>query len=189
MASLLWGKEEEVEVKLAGLNLYIIHFPTIEARDHIHLWGVSLDIFSQVGLSYVSSALEIPLSMDKITATLQRLTYAHVFVEIDVNKSQNQSDQVGDQLVDSELLMQESVSVSFDPKTILASTHVECGDMPRMKKSVVVSLVAIIDRFFGDASIFQSGKHASVKKKAGFVNRFAKLQVDVNITEKDEESL
>ncbi|XVF34325.1 hypothetical protein REPUB_Repub18cG0049800 [Reevesia pubescens] len=44
-----------------------------------------MELFTKCGLSYISSALGVPLYMDHITATQQRLAYAKVYVEVDAS--------------------------------------------------------------------------------------------------------
>ncbi|XP_039032991.1 uncharacterized protein LOC120168280 [Hibiscus syriacus] len=51
----------------------------------VHLFNVPLELFSRVGLSYIASAIGIPLSMDNIIALKSRLEFAKVYVEIGVN--------------------------------------------------------------------------------------------------------
>ncbi|XP_038990950.1 uncharacterized protein LOC120113971 [Hibiscus syriacus] len=48
----------------------------------IHLYNVQLELFSKKGLSYVASAIGKPLHIDSITASIERLEYARVCVEI-----------------------------------------------------------------------------------------------------------
>ncbi|XVE74986.1 hypothetical protein DITRI_Ditri12bG0061700 [Diplodiscus trichospermus] len=50
----------------------------------LHLRQVPLELFTRSGLSYIASAIGVPLYMDRITASFQRLAYAKVCVEIDV---------------------------------------------------------------------------------------------------------
>ncbi|XVF65878.1 hypothetical protein PTKIN_Ptkin09bG0286400 [Pterospermum kingtungense] len=52
----------------------------------VHLWNVPLELFSQQGLSYISSVLGVPLYMDKFTANQERLAFAKVCVLIDASK-------------------------------------------------------------------------------------------------------
>ena len=52
----------------------------------IQLSNVPLDFFTQREISYIASAIGNPLYMDRITANQQRLSYAKVCVEIEVNK-------------------------------------------------------------------------------------------------------
>ncbi|XVE74386.1 hypothetical protein DITRI_Ditri12bG0012800 [Diplodiscus trichospermus] len=51
----------------------------------IHLRNVPLELFTRSGLSYIASAVGIPLYMDRITTSYQRLAYAKVCVEIEVS--------------------------------------------------------------------------------------------------------
>ncbi|XVE94844.1 hypothetical protein REPUB_Repub02eG0044600 [Reevesia pubescens] len=50
-----------------------------------HLGRVPLELFTQIGISYISSALGRPLYMDKVTTYQERLAYAKVCVEINVD--------------------------------------------------------------------------------------------------------
>ncbi|XP_038991297.1 uncharacterized protein LOC120114449 [Hibiscus syriacus] len=51
----------------------------------IHIYNVPLELFNQVGLSYIASGIGILISMDYVTALRTRLQFAKVCVEIDVN--------------------------------------------------------------------------------------------------------
>lgn len=55
----------------------------------IPLWAqfynVPLELWTAEGLSYVARAVGIPLYADTMTETYQRLNYAKIGVEIDVN--------------------------------------------------------------------------------------------------------
>ncbi|XVE75051.1 hypothetical protein DITRI_Ditri12bG0066400 [Diplodiscus trichospermus] len=51
----------------------------------LHLRNVPLELFTRSGLSYIASAVGIPLYMDRITTSYQRLAYAKVCVEIKVS--------------------------------------------------------------------------------------------------------
>ncbi|XVE48983.1 hypothetical protein DITRI_Ditri01bG0045400 [Diplodiscus trichospermus] len=115
----MWGSD--VNVKPAGVNLFIILFSDVEARDKVleegpwhvqnkplivrkwepglttldldfsriplwvHLSNVPLELFTKEGLSYIASAIGNPLYMDRIIAAQQRLAYAKICVELDVN--------------------------------------------------------------------------------------------------------
>ncbi|KAJ8759784.1 hypothetical protein K2173_009885 [Erythroxylum novogranatense] len=50
-----------------------------------HLRNVPLELYSSTGLSYIASAIGVPLYMDSITASQSRLAYAKVCVEIDAS--------------------------------------------------------------------------------------------------------
>ncbi|XP_039008517.1 uncharacterized protein LOC120136611 [Hibiscus syriacus] len=51
----------------------------------VQLYNIPLELYSRTGLSYIASALGVPLSMDSVTASRTRLEYAKVCVEIGVN--------------------------------------------------------------------------------------------------------
>ncbi|MBA0665591.1 hypothetical protein Goklo_002080 [Gossypium klotzschianum] len=84
---MLWSKQEAVEVKMVGENLFIFQFSSSIARDwvldhsswHIQnklmLSRVPLELFTQKGLSYITSALGALLYMNNIITFQQRLTY------------------------------------------------------------------------------------------------------------------
>ncbi|XP_039000858.1 uncharacterized protein LOC120126869 [Hibiscus syriacus] len=48
--------------------------------------GARAELYSREGLSYIASALGIPLTMDSITASKTRLEYAKVCIEIEANE-------------------------------------------------------------------------------------------------------
>ena len=49
----------------------------------IQLSNIPLEFFTQKGISYIASALENPLYMDRITANKQRVAYAKVCIEVE----------------------------------------------------------------------------------------------------------
>ncbi|XVE88838.1 hypothetical protein DITRI_Ditri19aG0100900 [Diplodiscus trichospermus] len=51
----------------------------------VHLRNIPLELFTKVGLSYIASAIGSPLYMDRVTAYHERLAYAKLCVEVDVN--------------------------------------------------------------------------------------------------------
>ncbi|KAK8625158.1 hypothetical protein V6N13_090034 [Hibiscus sabdariffa] len=63
-------------------NLKSLDFSMEKLSVWVHLSGVPLELFNNVGFSYVTSALGTPLYMDGITANRQRLAYAKVCVEM-----------------------------------------------------------------------------------------------------------
>ncbi|XVE81458.1 hypothetical protein DITRI_Ditri15bG0065600 [Diplodiscus trichospermus] len=121
LTKIMWGSNEDVEVKPVGVNLFIIQFANKKTRDrvlekgswHIHnkplivrkwepgmtsleldptrvlVWiqlrNVPLKLFKMEGLSYIANAVGTPLYMDRITTSHQRLAYAKICTEIDVN--------------------------------------------------------------------------------------------------------
>ncbi|XP_039044744.1 uncharacterized protein LOC120184314 [Hibiscus syriacus] len=50
----------------------------------VQLYGIPLELYTRRGISYIASALGLPLYMDRITAEKSRLVYAKVCIEIDV---------------------------------------------------------------------------------------------------------
>ncbi|XVF66526.1 hypothetical protein PTKIN_Ptkin10aG0043500 [Pterospermum kingtungense] len=52
----------------------------------VHLVNVPLEAFNKTGLSYIASAIGVPLYMDRVTANQQRLAYAKICVEVDALK-------------------------------------------------------------------------------------------------------
>ncbi|KAK8571194.1 hypothetical protein V6N13_025749 [Hibiscus sabdariffa] len=48
----------------------------------VHIYGVLLELFTSLRLSYISSALGSPLYMDVITAGRHRVSFVKVCVEI-----------------------------------------------------------------------------------------------------------
>lgn len=50
----------------------------------VHLYNVPLELWSAAGLSFIASAIGIPLYADRFTETAQRLSYARICVEIEV---------------------------------------------------------------------------------------------------------
>ncbi|KAK8709097.1 hypothetical protein V6N13_060127 [Hibiscus sabdariffa] len=63
-------------------NLKSLEFSMCKLPVWVHLSGVPLELFTNLGLSYISSALGTPLYMDSITACRQRVSYAKVCVEV-----------------------------------------------------------------------------------------------------------
>ena len=52
----------------------------------IKLGNVPLELFTQRGLSYIASAIGVPLYMDQITAKKQRLSFAKICIELESTK-------------------------------------------------------------------------------------------------------
>ncbi|XP_039027611.1 uncharacterized protein LOC120161429 [Hibiscus syriacus] len=65
---------------LQKLNLNLRNIP-----NWVQLYDVPLELFSRNGLSYIASVVGLPLYMDSITSSKQRLEYAKVCLEIGVN--------------------------------------------------------------------------------------------------------
>ncbi|XVF68897.1 hypothetical protein PTKIN_Ptkin11bG0037900 [Pterospermum kingtungense] len=70
------------EKGLEGLAFDMLKIPV-----WIHLGNVPLELFNQEGLSYISSAIEDPLYMDRITANHKRFAYAKVCVEVEAERA------------------------------------------------------------------------------------------------------
>ncbi|XP_039020175.1 uncharacterized protein LOC120151933 [Hibiscus syriacus] len=66
-------------------NLKSLSFNLSKIPVWILLFNVPLELFSRAGLSYVDSAIGVPVSMDTITASKSRLEFAKVCVEIGAN--------------------------------------------------------------------------------------------------------
>ncbi|XP_039009388.1 uncharacterized protein LOC120137798 [Hibiscus syriacus] len=66
-------------------NLRRLNFDLSKIPVWVKLFNVPLELYSRSGLSYIASAIGVPLSMDSITASKSRLEYAKVCVEIGVN--------------------------------------------------------------------------------------------------------
>ncbi|XVF78445.1 hypothetical protein PTKIN_Ptkin14bG0133800 [Pterospermum kingtungense] len=69
------------------LGLESLHFDLQKLPVWIHLYNVPLEAFNSTALSYIASALGMPLYIDRVTASQQRLTYAKICVKIDVTKA------------------------------------------------------------------------------------------------------
>ncbi|XP_039054688.1 uncharacterized protein LOC120197152 [Hibiscus syriacus] len=67
------------EPNLKRLSLNLSKIPV-----WVNLFNVPLELFSRTGLSYIASAIGVPISMDTITATKSRLEFAKVCIEIGV---------------------------------------------------------------------------------------------------------
>ncbi|KAE8735791.1 Detected protein of unknown function [Hibiscus syriacus] len=59
-------------------NLQSLSFDLTKIPIWVHLYNVPLELFTRVGLSYISSAIGFPLSMDLITVSKSRLEFAKV---------------------------------------------------------------------------------------------------------------
>ncbi|XP_039041813.1 uncharacterized protein LOC120180569 [Hibiscus syriacus] len=67
-------------------NLKKLSFNLARIPVWVHLYNVALELFNRAGLSYIASAIGVPLSIDSITASKSRLEYAKLCVEIGVNE-------------------------------------------------------------------------------------------------------
>ncbi|XP_039003142.1 CBL-interacting protein kinase 2-like [Hibiscus syriacus] len=65
-------------------NLKSLSFNLSKIPVWVQLYNVPLELFSRAGLSYIASAIGVPISMDSITAAKSRLEFAKVCVEIGV---------------------------------------------------------------------------------------------------------
>ncbi|KAK8585095.1 hypothetical protein V6N13_139034 [Hibiscus sabdariffa] len=63
----LWGKSALAKVSITGPNLYVFSFADVAAK----------------GLSYISSALGLPLYMDTVITARERLEFAKVCIEVE----------------------------------------------------------------------------------------------------------
>ncbi|XP_039000816.1 uncharacterized protein LOC120126790 [Hibiscus syriacus] len=66
-------------------NLKELHFDLDRMPIWFQLFNVPLELFSKSGLSYIASAIGMPLHMDSITASRERLEFVRVCIEISVN--------------------------------------------------------------------------------------------------------
>ncbi|XP_039007850.1 uncharacterized protein LOC120135690 [Hibiscus syriacus] len=66
-------------------NLKRLNFNLTKIPIWVHLYNVPLELFSQIGLSYIASGIRVPISMDSVTASKTRLEFAKICVEISVN--------------------------------------------------------------------------------------------------------
>ncbi|KAK8680969.1 hypothetical protein V6N13_109903 [Hibiscus sabdariffa] len=106
LVEFLWGKTSKVRVSLAGSNTYVFSFANATIRScplflrkwepnltklnfdldcmpiWIQMFNVPLELYSKKGLTYISSAIGIPLYMDSIKASKKSLEYAKVCVEV-----------------------------------------------------------------------------------------------------------
>ncbi|XVE73548.1 hypothetical protein DITRI_Ditri11bG0127300 [Diplodiscus trichospermus] len=65
------------------LGLRSLEFNMAKLPIWVKLGNILLELFTQKGISYISSALGNPLYMDRFTAGQQRLAFAKVCIEID----------------------------------------------------------------------------------------------------------
>ncbi|XP_039059914.1 uncharacterized protein LOC120203808 [Hibiscus syriacus] len=63
-------------------NLQRLNFELTRLPLWFHLYNVPLDLYSREGLSYIASALGVPLTMDSIIASKTMLEYAKVCIEV-----------------------------------------------------------------------------------------------------------
>ncbi|KAK8544463.1 hypothetical protein V6N13_056242 [Hibiscus sabdariffa] len=64
-------------------NLQRLDFDLTRMPVWVQLYNVSLEFFSKRGLSYIASALGVPLYMDSVTTSRERLEFAKVCVEVE----------------------------------------------------------------------------------------------------------
>ncbi|KAE8734194.1 hypothetical protein F3Y22_tig00000778pilonHSYRG00321 [Hibiscus syriacus] len=79
IAKMLWGKTSLVKPNVRRLEFDHVRMPV-----WVHLFNVPHELFSKKSLSYIASALGIPLHMDSVTASRQRSEFAKVCIEISV---------------------------------------------------------------------------------------------------------
>ncbi|KAK8665814.1 hypothetical protein V6N13_005972 [Hibiscus sabdariffa] len=63
-------------------NMSKLDFDLVCMLVWVQLYNVPLELYNKIGLSYIASALGVPLYMDSVTANRERLEYAKVCVEI-----------------------------------------------------------------------------------------------------------
>ncbi|KAK8577610.1 hypothetical protein V6N13_027879 [Hibiscus sabdariffa] len=94
----LWGKHSSIKVKNGPWhiqnkplilrkwepNLRRLDFDLKKIPVWVQLYNVPLKLFSRRGLSYIASAIGVPLYMDTITASKGKLEFAKVCIEIEV---------------------------------------------------------------------------------------------------------
>ncbi|XVE70927.1 hypothetical protein DITRI_Ditri10aG0109000 [Diplodiscus trichospermus] len=77
LVRVMWNFGGEVEISLLDLIcMSSLDFDLAKIPIRMHLRNVPLELFTRSGLSYIASAVGIPLYMDRITASYQRLVYA-----------------------------------------------------------------------------------------------------------------
>ncbi|MBA0786761.1 hypothetical protein Gotri_027706, partial [Gossypium trilobum] len=152
-----------VDVKSTGENVFIVQFSTTEKLPvRIHLSHVLLELYTTIGLSYIASALGIPLYMDSITAGQQRLSYVKVYVKMAANLVLPRS-------IDVELRDNFIAATSIEELTLALLWHVE---------------VVLEANRFKDYGSLKTKKSSNKGKQAltGSSNRFAILET-VNLVE------
>ncbi|XP_039022508.1 uncharacterized protein LOC120154979 [Hibiscus syriacus] len=97
IAEILWGKSSKIKVLENGPwhiqnkrlvlrrcepSLKKLDFDLKQMPIWIQLYNVPLELFSRLGLSYIDSAVGIPLYTDSVTASKERLEFAKVCVEV-----------------------------------------------------------------------------------------------------------
>ncbi|KAE8681577.1 hypothetical protein F3Y22_tig00111313pilonHSYRG00004 [Hibiscus syriacus] len=65
-------------------NMHRLNFDLFRLPVWIHLFNILLELFNRVGLSYITSSIGIPLSMDSITTAKTHLECAKICIEIGV---------------------------------------------------------------------------------------------------------
>ncbi|KAE8720432.1 Homocysteine S-methyltransferase 2 [Hibiscus syriacus] len=101
-------------------NLKRLSFSLSKIPVWVHLFNVPLELFSRTGLSYIASAIGIPISTDTITATKSRLEFAKVCIEIGVKD-------VIPKLIEVVLKDGQTTSINVEKKAAIpniAATHV-----------------------------------------------------------------
>ncbi|KAK8714045.1 hypothetical protein V6N13_149247 [Hibiscus sabdariffa] len=85
----LWGRDSLLQHKPIVLrkwepSLKSLDFDLKKMPVWMQLYNVPLELFSKKGLSYIASAIRVPLYMDTITASKARLEFVKACVEVDV---------------------------------------------------------------------------------------------------------
>ncbi|KAK8716203.1 hypothetical protein V6N13_043521 [Hibiscus sabdariffa] len=84
IVDMLWGKSSKVKHKTLILSKWEPNFNMLWMPIWIQLYRVPLELYLKLGLSYIASAIGIPLYMDSVTASRERLKVAKVYVEVGV---------------------------------------------------------------------------------------------------------
>ncbi|XVE50375.1 hypothetical protein DITRI_Ditri01bG0157700 [Diplodiscus trichospermus] len=210
MGDSLKGKEQVI-LRPAGPNLFIIKFPNSEACDRvlergpwhiqnrplivrkwelgltmlqfhmskipiwIQLGNVPLELFTQRGLSYIASAVGRPLYMDRITASQQRLAYAKVCLQIDVQTEILSI--LRQELYQEDIIYGEGLVPKISNKEGMASEKID----PDLKQDENVEYVGVQSpevkkcAATGDELVVHTTSSNTASEKAGSVNRFSIL--------------
>ena len=97
----------------------------------IHLGNIMLELFTQIGISYIASVLGNPLYMDRFTASQQRMAFAKVCIEVEAAKEIPNTIEV--QLRDGSLVMVH-VEVPWKPLKCMQCGIFGHGDKTCSKK-------------------------------------------------------
>ncbi|XVE91311.1 hypothetical protein DITRI_Ditri20bG0143500 [Diplodiscus trichospermus] len=95
LVNVLWGDDGHIDIRPAGVNVFIIQFPNSSMRDRVlesgpwHIQNKPIIVRKwEPGMRSLEFNMEKlpPLYMDKITANQKRLSYAKVCVEMEATK-------------------------------------------------------------------------------------------------------